>query len=240
MEIQPLPELNDLQSRLRFDYQVVMQMRSPLMVVEAYRNVDDLTLRQTPILRVEEGHLATYYRVDYHIKTLIGPGRYSNKTTVKFDLFADNNYPVSQPSCFVIEGTMPWSPHFYEDQPVCVGDIWEEAEGGMLLGELMVHVAKLLNFDEPEYDDPRYGGYSPEAIDYWVRELNRQPLTRNLPYPVLPDLVSPAPVAEPPRSNFTRKNVTGGPPPIFKSKSTGLAKPGPTRIRIKARETHTE
>lgn len=235
MEIQTLRELDDLQSRLRLDYQVVMHMRSPLMIIEAYRSADDLDLRRNLIVSLEEGQLATYYRVDYQIKTLIGPGRYSNKTTVRFDLFADNNYPISQPSCFVIDSDMPWSPHFYQDQPICIGDIWADAEGSMLLGELMVHVAKLLNFDEPEYEDPDYTGYSPEAVDYWVSELGRQPVTRNLRYPVLPELVFSAPApAERPREVFTRKNVTSASAPLISLRPSIGRKSDPVRIRIRS------
>ena len=108
---------------------------------------------------------------------MVGPGRYSNETTVRFDLFADNNYPESEPPCFVIESELPWSPHFHPELSVCTGDIWDEADGNMLLGELMVHVAKLLNFDEPFTTDVELG-YQPEAARYWVNELGQGPISK--------------------------------------------------------------
>jgi hypothetical protein len=233
MEIQTLPELDDLQSRLRLDYQVVTLMRSPLLNVEAYQNEDDLKARRNLIRSLAEGHLATYYRVDYHIKTLIGPGHFSNTTTVMFDLFADNNYPDSEPVCSVIESPTPWSPHFYENVAVCTGDGWKEAEGRMLLGELMVHVAKLLNFDEPPYKNPNYVGYNGEAIKYWESVLGRQPLTKNLPYPVLPTLVPSILTEEERPKAFVKRKMVGAPSPVIKIKVTGQVTSSSPRIRIR-------
>ena len=68
----------------------------------------------------------------------------------------------------------------------------------MLLGQLMVHVAKLLNFDEiPRTDN--YGGYNREAAEYWRSELHRQPINPQLVYPPLPAEISsvPDPVIRP-------------------------------------------
>jgi hypothetical protein len=160
------------------------------MLVEAYRSLEDLEARRNPVQSVDEGHLATYYRVEYNIKTLAGRGRYSNKTTISYDLFGDNDYPESEPVCFVISEPVPWSPHFHpETGKVCLGPAWSDSEGDMLLGELMAHVARLLNFDEPEYDNPNYVGWNGEAVAYWVKERDRQPITKDLPYPIPPDLV---------------------------------------------------
>ena len=233
MEIKTLLELDDLHSRLRLDYQVVMLMRSPMIEVEAYRNVDDLRARRDPVDSEAEGYLATHYRVDYNIKTLVGRGRYSNRTTVPFDLFANINYPFSEPSCFVIDSEMPWSPHFWGGYPICIGTIWEHADGNMLLGQLFVHIAKLLYFDEPAHD-PGYEGYNGEAIEYWETVLGRQPITRNLRYPRLPDLVSePSLPEEQPAKAFVRKQVTGSPAPVIKIRQASRTTDGPARIRIR-------
>src|SRR5687767_1859627 len=91
-----------LQSRLKMDYQVVMRMKTPLINVTAYRNAEDLAKRHNPIMSEDQGHLATHYIADYRIKTLAGPGEYMEKTSVKFDLLANGNYPYSWPGCFVI------------------------------------------------------------------------------------------------------------------------------------------
>jgi hypothetical protein len=218
MEREGFQELDDIQSRLRFDYQVVMGMRTPLMTVEAYRSLEDLEDETDPILSTDEGHLATYYRVVYHITTLAGPERYSNETTVDFHLLANNNYPVSEPACFATSNPIPWSPHFHpKTGDVCLGKIWRVANGNMLLGELMTHVARLLNFDEPEYEDPNYGGWSPEAVDYWVNKLGRRPITEKLRYPIVPALVyQPEEVARPAKASpkiVIRQAATGSVPP---------------------------
>jgi len=235
MRIDELPQLDNLQSRLRLDYQVVSLMYDPLMEVAAYRNVDDLKAQRHPITSIEDGHLATHYRVNYHLRTLTGPGTYSAPTTVHFDLFANPDYPTHEPSCFVIDGKLPWSPHFADNGWICIGKIWERAAGNMLVGELLVHVAKLLNFDEPDYVDTEYGGFRPEAVNYWIGELNRQPITRNLHYPMIPPLIPDYVVetAPRPRISLKKRNIELVDSPAG-MKSTEPARPPRAHITIKS------
>src|SRR5215207_5152561 len=120
-------DADELHARLRFDYRVAMEMRSPVMNVAAFSNVDDAEERRNPIVATEEGHLATFYVVDYHIKTLVERGKYSDKTSVLIDLLAGNNYPFTEPGCYVFDSPTPWSPHFWEGHPICLGAMWEEA-----------------------------------------------------------------------------------------------------------------
>lgn len=225
-------DLDDIQSRLRFDYQIVSLMSSPLMRVEAYRNVDDLRARREAVTSVSDGHLATHYRVEYNIRTLVNRGRYSDQTTVHFDLFANNNYPHTEPSCFVVDSEMPWSPHFWKGYPVCIGNIWEQADGSMLLGQLLIHIAKLVNFDEPAHT-PGYEGYNGEAIEYWETVLGRRPITANLRYPKLPDLVHEPKESEPRSSLFVRKRVVGAPERLIRRRTIGSDASQIPRIRIK-------
>lgn len=191
--------LEQRQDRLRFDYLVAMDMRCPIMSITAYRTDDDLGKRSNPVVSEEDGHLATHYLVDYRINTLIAAGTYHDKFSIKFDLLANGNYPYSRPGCYVVLSKMPWTPHFRKNLPVCIDrEMWENYQGKMLLGSLMVHVAKLLNFDEIPRSET-YGGYNPEAADYWREHLNRQPINPNLVYPPLPPWVSsiPDPVMRP-------------------------------------------
>jgi hypothetical protein len=172
-----------LHERLRFDFRIAMSMRSPIMNVAAFREVDDLANQRKPILLEQDAHLATHYRIDYWIRTLIGPGEYSDLTTVHVDLLANHDYPYSAPCCWVTSSRMPWSPYFRDGFPICISyDLWSE---NVLLGELLVHLAKLLNLDEINNSE-YYGGYNPEAADYWRTKLNSQPITPNLSYPPLP------------------------------------------------------
>jgi hypothetical protein len=79
----------------------------------------------------------------------------------------------------------------------------------MLLGELIVHIAKLLNFDEVARGGG-YVGYNGEAIEYWKTDLEYLPITPNLPYPELPhDMLFTLPAAPEPTTPFKRKSVTG-------------------------------
>lgn len=179
----------ELQSRLRFDYEVVTKMRCSTMTFSAYRSVDDFRARRRPITALTEGHLATDYLVEYHIKTLVSAGHFSDRTLVHIDLLASGNYPYNEPVSWVISRPMPWSPHFHEKYPICTGEMWRQQGGNILLGHLIIHIAKLLNFDEVARGGG-YVGYNAEATRYWTRELNGRPITPSLIYPVLPaDLV---------------------------------------------------
>ena len=54
----------------------------------------------------------------------------------------------------------------------------------MLLAQLIIHVARLLNFDEPplQGDD----GWNPDAARYWERKLRYGPVDPSVSYPCLP------------------------------------------------------
>lgn len=176
---------SQLQDRLKFDYRVAMSMRCPLMLVRAFRNVDDLVKQRNEILAEEESYLATHYRIDYSIKTLIGPGQYSDRTTVKIDLLANSNYPYSAPCCWTISTKTPWSPHFREGFPICISnDLGNLARVRCCWG-ICSFIAKLLNLDETPRSE-FYGGYNPEAAEYWRTKLNSQPINPQLLYPPLP------------------------------------------------------
>jgi hypothetical protein len=102
----------------------------------------------------------------------------------------------------------------------------------------MVHVAKLLNFDEPPSTDIEYG-YQPEAAKYWVNELKRQPISKVV-YPQLPVRVpSLEPEAAPAASVFVKKNIIGSQAPATASSiSFRTATPAVTETpRIKFRQS---
>lgn len=216
--------LEQRQDRLRFDFAVAMEMRCPIMAITAYRNDEDLEKRRNPIVSEEDGHLATHYLVDYRIKTLVDRGIYHDKFSVKFDLLANGNYPYSRPGCYIVSSKMPWTPHFRKNLPVCVDhEMWEDYQGKMLLGSLMVHVAKLLNFDEIPRSET-YGGYNPEAAEYWRSHLNRQPINPNLVYPPLPAKISliPEPVMRPKQSELAGESLFKPKSAVSESRPVGV------------------
>lgn len=218
-----------LKTRLQMDYQIVSQMHNPLMSVTAYRNAADLDKRRNPIVSDDEGYLATHYLVTYFIRTLVGRNDYSPKTSVKFDLLANGNYPYTYPGCWVTKSPMPWTPHFKKGAPICIdGDYWEDMEGNMLLGELLVHVAKLINFDEIPRSE-NYGGYDPAAAAYWREELGQKPLTPNLPYPALPPGSQPAFSPATKRRSEMFQAAAHRHPELFTPRSNSI-EPPPTTI----------
>ncbi len=136
---------DELRSRLKLDYIVCRRMFGEVFSGEAYRTTSDLQRLKDPIMSPDDGHYARKYRIDFHVKTLIGPGRLTDLTTIGLDLEA-GNYPYEEPRIWIISSHIPYSPHFKKNA-VCTGDIWERSEGRMLLGELLVHIARLLNWD---------------------------------------------------------------------------------------------
>ncbi|MGB8294690.1 MAG: hypothetical protein WCG85_04620 [Polyangia bacterium] len=110
---------------------------------------------------------------------------------MKLDLLAGGNYPFSDPAAICLGAPLPWSPHFHPSSgTVCLGDAWRSAQGRMLAGQIVVHIMRLLNFDEP--DQERYGGWNPPAVRYWRSILGTRPLHPDLQYPVLPAEVTHA------------------------------------------------
>jgi hypothetical protein len=218
-------------NRLRFDYQVTSQMQSPIMEIAAYRSAEDLRAQRNPITAVEEGHQAKHYLAHYHVKTLIGPDRYSLNTSVHFDLLAQGDYPYTEPVGWVISDKIPWTPHFLTGKPICLGPIWKSSQGRMLFGQLLVHVAKLLNFDEVPREK-NYVGWNPKAIEYWRTTLNMQPITPELIYPVLPNL-SPTSIPVQDQNNPTPslrfrpkpQSPPQSPPPPLLPPSASIFKP---------------
>src|SRR2546421_702271 len=155
---------DELRSRLRFDYRVCQALFGEVFSGKAYRNASDLQQGRNPITSEHDGHLARKYRIDFHVRTLVGPGQYSDFTTIDVDLEV-RNYPFEEPPAWVTSTPIPYSPHFKAGTPICIGDLWEVAEGHMLLGELLIHIARILNWDHTT--NRNYDGFNPEAVKYY-------------------------------------------------------------------------
>lgn len=181
-----MPKLTpeQLRSRLRFDFQVCQRLFGNILTGEAYRTTTNLEQRRNPVTLLDEGQFARKYRVDFHVKTLIGQGQFANTTTIGFDLDVPN-YPFDEPITWLISSHVPYSPHFKSGSPVCIGEIWRAAEGHLLLGQLFIHIARLLNWDEVARGGG-YQGWNGEAIAYHKRVYRGRPITENLHYPMLP------------------------------------------------------
>jgi hypothetical protein len=175
----------ELQSRLRFDFRITQGINSPLVRIEAYKSLADLDRRKNRILKEQDGHRACAYLVEYRVRSLIGEGQFHDRFLVAHDLLAGGTYPYSEPACCVISQPIPWSPHFLPGRgAICLGTLWTQARGHMPFAHIIIHICKLLNFDE-EDREPSYGGWNAPAVNYWRKVLHRQPITKGLVYPTL-------------------------------------------------------
>lgn len=186
---------DSLRKRLAFDYQVVMAMAnsSPLIEIQAFANQQNLLKRRHPITQDDEGRSVSYYIVHFDIRSLVGPGRYHKGYDVMFDLASHGTYPNEHAENTIDAGgiiatcisrPIPWSPHFLDGVgTICLGSIWKGA-AHTLLAHIVIHVAKLLNWDEPMATS--YGGWNPSAINWWKKNLGGKPITPEIEYPSLP------------------------------------------------------
>lgn len=172
------------ESRLRFDFEVCSRIWGDVISGAAHRTSADLERHANPITSINDGHLATKYLVAFKVPTLVGPDRFQDVTTIGFDL-STGNYPFTEPATWIVGPEVPWSPHFRRGSPVCIGEMWRESGGKMLLAQLIVHVAKLLNWDEVARGGG-YVGWNGQAVDYHRKKYGGKPLNQDIKYPALP------------------------------------------------------
>jgi hypothetical protein len=181
--------------RLCLDYKLAMAMANRGVVgsVKAYAD----STRAMRVNCLQEACKARYYEIEYAMRSLIGPGRYHDRFTAGIDLNVPD-YPQELPPCRVLSSPRPWVPRVSrEGGSICVGQKGQfDSRQQFTLAHLIVHIARLLNLDEPPPSDR---GYCPEATDYWERQLRLQPIAKNLDYPALPmHLLYPELMAGPP------------------------------------------
>jgi ubiquitin-protein ligase len=176
---------SELAARLALDFEAAIALRSPCLIqVLAFADEHSFSGNR-PIANGRDAKPARIYRVDYAIRTLSGAGQFIDGCSIKFDLLAKGNYPYSSPLVYAISRPVPWSPHFGSNGAICLGSGWEAARGKMLLAQLIIHVAKLLNFDEPSHG----AHLNPGAYAFWQRHCKGRPINPELVYPSLPSNV---------------------------------------------------
>jgi hypothetical protein len=178
----------DRRGRRVLDFRVLTAMgeRCPLIDVEAYASAGDLRARRNRITDPASAHRAAHYRIAYRIKTLTGPGRFADETVIHIDA-ETANYPFTAPASWVLT-EVPYSPHFKAGTVVCIGDLWDPS-GRTLLGHLVRHHAKLLNWDERARGGG-YVGWNGAAIAYHRSKYGSKPLTPGVAYPEIPEDVA--------------------------------------------------
>lgn len=180
---------HELRGRLGLDYEAVTGMTgASLGRVRAFDGMQNLRAGREVTEAEGRRGLATHYAVEYRFPFLIAPGRTHRAATAVFDLQAMGNYPCSDPIVTLVSRPLPYSHRVNPSTgAVCIGPGWERARGNMLLAHLVVHVARLINFDEPVNAEL---GYSRAAHEFWRRVLGWRPYLPDLVYPVLPAHVS--------------------------------------------------
>ncbi len=176
-------------ARRALDYRATVPMRSPILAsVRAFASGS-----KTPVTPEDgERGRAMVYLVEYALKFLTGPGTYANRVTVRIDLALSTDYPITPPEATVVSTPKPWSPHVLATTgSICIGEIWKEANGKMLVAHLVPHIARVLNCDETDRG-AGYIGWNAEAVSYWRSVMKKAPVTSGLIYPVPPtDITHP-------------------------------------------------
>lgn len=172
----------ELASRRAFDWRVASALQSSAL--GGIRGYASYVARQSrSALSDADGArgLAVMYEVDFAFRILTGPGTEAGHATALFDV-SSSSYPFATPTVTFLTRPYPWSTHVHMGGGVCLGDFWRKDR---LLAQLVVHVMKIANLDEP-VREVGYDGFSGEAYDYWKRVLRAKPYVANLPYPALP------------------------------------------------------
>lgn len=181
----PVLSPRDLASRLAYDHQVMRGLgRDGLGSIRAYASHQALRAGRQCLPDEAAAGAASLYTVELRFRHLSGPGETAERSVAAFDLLAGGNYPYTKPLVTFITRPLPWSPHVHPASGiVCLGDAWLHARGKMLLAQLVVHVMRLVNFDEPDLGGEHF---NPPAAGYWRTVLDCRPYVVGLPYPRLP------------------------------------------------------
>jgi hypothetical protein len=179
---------SEIAARRKFDFRILDGMRSDIFEFRAYKSYEDLQADRNRITKDSMAGLASKYNATLRIPTLIGPGTFSRKTVFGVDTDVAD-YPISQPFTWLISEPIPWSPHFAQGKPICIGqEFWLARAGYVTLGHLVIHIAMMLNWDEKGRGSG-YQGWNREAIKYHADHYSGA-LNPSIQYPVLPDWLS--------------------------------------------------
>lgn len=179
----------ELAQRRIFDLRVLTDMRCGTFDFEAYRTSADLSARRDRVTDPSAGAGVTHYRWIFHIRTHISKTTFSPTTEIGVNTDVAD-YPRQPPGTWIISDDVPWSPHFRKNSPVCIGEeIWSPREGHITLGELAVHIAHMLNWDEVGRG-PGYFGWNRAAVEHHRDFYGGKPIDPSVAYPVLPGWLS--------------------------------------------------
>lgn len=171
-------------ARLRVDHRTISLLDAadcPIQIT-GHLSAEDARASRAPV-PVGDLNPPSHYRVVYEFDTLRDRGKRHRPTVVHVAPLANGDYPRSEPSAWVISDVIPWTPHFAANVPICHGGhVW--APNRTLLVDYIIHIGKLLNFDEPP-PIPGYHGYNEAAVAYWRDTMQLNPLDPDLRFPTI-------------------------------------------------------
>jgi hypothetical protein len=180
---------HELAERRIFEFRVLNEMRCATFDFEAYRTMPDLRQRKRAALNLADSSAVSKYRWIFRVPTHISRTQLTSQTEIGVNTDVID-YPRKPPSTWILSDHVPWSPHFLRGAPVCVGDeLWAPASSHITLGELAIHIAHLLNWDE-KVGGPGYAGWNGDAIAHHQRMYGGRPVNPDLKYPTLPAWLS--------------------------------------------------
>lgn len=168
--------------RMLLDYRSAMDIRNRGCVGRIYVFSD--ATRSHAITDESKAYQANYYAVEYKLKIIAGqPRKYHNGCWVGLDLNPVlNEYPGAKvfPRCQVISKPAPWHHRIGGSGYFCTGYLGSDE---FIMADYIVHIAKLLNFDEPFDSVEHDPGLNPAAYKYYMKHFKGKPVTPGLVYP---------------------------------------------------------
>lgn len=167
------------------DFKIVRDMCCATFLAEAYRSPSDRDQHRRPIVAENAAVDACSYRFTFKIATLVERDVFVPMTEIGVDTDV-TDYPLKEPRTSVLSSHTPWSPHFMRGAPVCIGgEFWSPRRGHVTIGDLAIHLARLLNWDE-KGRGPGYVGWNAEAVQHHREKYRGAPLDPTVVYPALP------------------------------------------------------
>jgi hypothetical protein len=202
----------ELTERRAFDFRVLNDMRCSTFDFEAYRTMSDLERRRRQVTDPADGGAVSKYRWNFKIRTHTSRDSFAPETEIGVNTEVAD-YPRVPPSTWILSSHVPWSPHFMQGAPVCIGgELWAPTGGHITLGELAINIAHLLNWDE-KGRGAGYVGWNGAAIAHHKQAYKGRPIDPDVRYPILPTWLSGGP-QEAPIFKILSEDQTSG--PIFR------------------------
>lgn len=179
----------ELRSRLAFDARVIRALHAPTLGgVRGFTSGHAAVSGRVATGTDEEAGMVVIYDVDFNFPMLKEPRTTFTGATARFYLLAGGNYPFTEPQVQFTTRPVPFCTHVQQSTgTVCLGGGWGRSGGSVLLAQLVIHVMRLANLDEPI---PNHDTFSTEALAYWRDVLRWRPLNPDLEYPALPSEVT--------------------------------------------------